>query len=77
MVGQSRTEFRLMDVAALASALVGPQMARAQLAVAAKIARMDAQTRQSVANLLDAAQQNLNRLANVAAGIGTQVDITA
>jgi hypothetical protein len=77
MVGQSRTEFRLMDVAALASALVGAQMARAQLAVAAKIARMDAQTGQSVANLLDAAQQNLNRLANVAAGIGTQVDITA
>ena len=77
MVGQSRTEFRLMDVASLASALVGAQMARAQLAVAAKIVRMDAQTGQSVANLLDAAQQNLNRLANVAAGIGTQVDITA
>jgi hypothetical protein len=66
-----------MDVAALAAALVGAQMARAQLAVAAKIARMDAQTGQSVADLLDAAQQNLNRLANVAAGVGTQVDITA
>jgi hypothetical protein len=38
---------------------------------------MDAQTGQSVANLLDAAQQNMNRLANVAAGVGTQVDITA
>ncbi|HEV3395708.1 MAG TPA: hypothetical protein VG100_06180 [Xanthobacteraceae bacterium] len=52
-------------------------MARVQLAVAARVARMDAQTGQSVANLIGAAEQNMNQLANLTAGIGTQVDITA
>jgi len=66
-----------MDTTSLAAALVAAQMAKVQLAVAAKMARMDAQSGQSVANLLSAAEQNMNRLANVAAGIGTQVDITA
>jgi len=66
-----------MDTASLAAALVAAQMAKVQLAVAAKMARLDAQSGQSVANLLSAAEQNMDRLANVAAGIGTQVDITA
>jgi hypothetical protein len=66
-----------MDTASLGAALVAAQMARVQLAVAARVARMDAQTGQSVANLIGAAEQNMNQLANVAAGIGTQVDITA
>lgn len=59
------------------ASLVAAQMARVQFAVAARMARMDAQSGQSVANLISAAEQNMNRLANVAAGIGTQVDITA
>ena len=66
-----------MDPASLAAALVTAQVARAQLAVATRLARMDAQSEQSVTNLISAAEQNMNRLANVAAGIGTQVDITA
>jgi hypothetical protein len=66
-----------MDTASLAAALVAAQMARVQLAMAARMARMQAQTGQSVANLINAAEQNMNRLANVAAGVGTQVDITA
>jgi hypothetical protein len=66
-----------MDTASLATALVAAQMARVQFAVAARMARMDAQSGQSVANLISAAEQNMNRLANVAAGIGTQVNITA
>jgi len=66
-----------MDTASLAAALVAAQMGKIQLAVAARMARMDAQSGQSVANLINAAEQNMNRLANVAAGIGTQVDITA
>jgi hypothetical protein len=70
-------EFRSMDVASLAAALVAAQMGRTQLAMAARMARMDAQSGQSVANLISAAEQNMNRLANTAAGIGTQVDITA
>jgi len=47
-----------------------------QLAVAAKILRMNAQAEQSVVQLIEAAQQNLDNLANVAAGIGTNLDIT-
>ena len=66
-----------MDVASLAAALVAAQMGRAQLAVAATMARMNAQSGQSVANLINSAEQNMNRLANVAAGVGTQVDISA
>jgi hypothetical protein len=66
-----------MDTASLAAALVAAQMGQIQLAVAARMARMDAQSGQSVANLISAAEQNMNRLANVAAGIGSQVDITA
>jgi hypothetical protein len=66
-----------MDTASLAAALVAAKMAQVQLAVAAKMARMDVQSGQSVANLISAAEQNMNRLANVAAGIGAQVDITA
>jgi hypothetical protein len=66
-----------MDTASLAAALVAAKMAQLQLAVAARMARMDAQTGQSVANVISSAEQNMNRLANVAAGIGTQVDITA
>jgi hypothetical protein len=70
-------DFAPMDTASLAAALVAAQMARAQLAVAARMARMDAQTGQSVADLIASAEQNMSRLANVAAGVGTQVDITA
>jgi hypothetical protein len=73
----ARVRVPLMDTASLAAALVAAQMARVQLALAARMARMDAQTGQSVATLIDAAEQNMNRLANVAAGVGTQVDITA
>jgi hypothetical protein len=37
---------------------------------------MNAQAENSVVQLIDVAQQNLNNLANVAAGIGTNIDIT-
>jgi hypothetical protein len=66
-----------MDPASLDAAFVVAQMARVQPAVVVKMARMDAQAGQSVANLIAAAEQNMNRLANVAAGVGTQVDIRA
>ena len=48
-----------------------------QLAVAARLARMDEDQNSSVAKLVDAAQQNFDPLANVAAGIGTSLDVTA
>ena len=66
-----------MDPASLAAALVAAQMANVQMAFAARMARMDAQQGQSVANLIASAEQNMNRVANLAPGVGTQVDITA
>jgi hypothetical protein len=38
--------------------------------------RMNADQVSSIANLIDAAAQNANRLANVASGIGGNLDIT-
>lgn len=48
-----------------------------QLAVAARLERMNADDASSVVKLIDAAQQNANSLANVAAGVGTNLDISA
>ena len=66
-----------MDPASIASAMVAARMGEVQLAVAAKFARMNADSQASVAKLLDAASQNAKQLANVAAGIGQNLDISA
>lgn len=66
-----------MDIASIAAALVGAQAAQLQTAVAAKMLRMNSDASADVAKLLDAAQQNFNRLANVAGGIGGNLDIAA
>jgi len=65
-----------VDAAALASAFAGAQTARVQLAVAAKMLRMNADAQAAVAQLLDAAQQNgANLAAATAAGLGGNLDI--
>jgi len=61
---------------ALASALIGAQIGRLQMAVAAKLLQINAQTAASAVKVIDAAEKNLDRLADVAAGIGTNLDIT-
>ena len=66
-----------MDVASIAAALVAAQAAQVQTAVAAKMLRMNADASADTAKLLQAAQQNFSRLANVASGIGGNLDITA
>ncbi len=66
-----------MDPSSLAAAFVGAQTSQLQTAVAAKMLKMNADAASNAAQLLDAASQNLNRLANVAAGIGNNLDITA
>jgi hypothetical protein len=66
-----------MDVAAIASALAAAQMGQIQLAVAAKMLRMDANQATSIAKLVDSATQNANQLASLAPGIGGNLDITA
>jgi hypothetical protein len=60
----------------LVSALIGARLGQAQLAVAAKMLQMEGVKSQSVVKLIDAAQQNMDRLANVAAGIGGNVDVS-
>ena len=65
-----------MDVASIAAAFIAAQAAQVQTAVAAKMARMNADQGENVARLLEAARQNMNPLANVAAGLGGNVDIT-
>jgi len=66
-----------MDSVALASAMVGAKAAQTQIAVAAEMMKMNADAAASIVQVLEAAQQNLSRLANVAAGVGGNVDISA
>lgn len=65
-----------MDPTSLASAFVGAQMSQAQMAVAAFMLRMNAQNSGSIVQVIDAAQQNMNNAANIAAGIGLNVNIS-
>jgi hypothetical protein len=65
-----------MDPTSLISAFIGAQTGMFQLAVAARLARLDQQSGASVAQLIDAAQQNFDPLANVAATIGTNLDVS-
>ena len=66
-----------MDAVSLVSALIGAQTGMMQLAVAARLARMNADQGANVAKLINAAQQSIDPLANVAAGIGTGLDVSA
>jgi len=66
-----------MDVSSLASALVGAQAGQLQAAIGVQILSMSAQQDAAVLQLLQSAQQSVNPLANVAAGIGGSLDISA
>lgn len=63
-----------MDPVSLATAFVGAQMGSTQMAVAAKMLRMNADNAASIVEVLNAAQRNIASLANVAAG---DLNITA
>jgi hypothetical protein len=65
-----------MDVGSIAAAFIAQQAAQLQMAAAAKMLRMNAQTGNDAAKLLEAAQQNLDGLANIASGVGDNLDIT-
>ena len=66
-----------MDVGSIAAAFIAQQAGQVQMAVAAKMLQMNAQSGNDVAKLLQAAQQNFDRLANVASGVGANLDISA
>ena len=63
-----------MDVGALAAAFAGASTARLQMAAAAKVMKMNADAAASVAQVLEAAQDNMKAL--VAEGIGGNLDIS-
>jgi hypothetical protein len=63
--------------AALASAFIGARIGEVQLAVAARMLRMNADAAQAAVKLVESAEANFDRLANVAAGIGTRLDVSA
>jgi hypothetical protein len=65
-----------MDLS-LVTAALGAQTGLTQLALAGSMLKMNTQNAASVVKLIDAAQQNMNSLANVAPGVGTNFDITA
>ena len=63
---------RSCDPTSLITALMGAQTGMMQLAVAARLMRMNADQGAAVVKLIDAAQQNIDPLANVAAGLGNE-----
>lgn len=66
-----------MDPVSLATAFVGAQMGSTQMAVAAKMLRMHADNAASIVEVLNVAQRNIASPANVAAGVGQNLNITA
>ena len=64
-------------IASIAAAFVAAQVGQLQQAAAAKMMQMNANASADTVKLLDAAQQNFSRLANVASGVGGNLDITA
>ncbi len=66
-----------MDPAAIAMALIAAQQGLQQTTIADKMLRMNADAYNSVVKLLDSGQQNFNSLANVASGVGANLNIAA
>ena len=64
-----------MDLS-LVTAALGAQTGLTQLALAGSMLKMNTQNAASVVKLIDAAQQTMNSLANVASGVGTNLDIS-
>jgi len=65
-----------MDVN-LISALLGAQAGATRLDLTLDFVRMNADSGQAIAQMVAAAAQNATSVANVAAGIGTNLDVTA
>jgi len=66
-----------MSPAAIATALLGSQMGQQQADFAMNMLRMKANAASSMAGMLANAVQNANSLANVAGGIGANLNISA
>jgi hypothetical protein len=72
------TEYGAMDMMSMVSSILGMQAGNTQTQVAATILQSNASAEKStVLTLLGAAQQNMASLANVGAGVGGNVNISA
>jgi hypothetical protein len=65
-----------LGLESLVSAFIAAQAGRLQIAAAGKMMRVSAESVDDAAKVLEAARQNFDRLANVAAGIGGNLDIS-
>lgn len=65
-----------MNVASIASAFIAAQASQVQTAAATKMMKMNADAAGEIVKVIEAAQDNLKTLANVAEGIGTKLDIS-
>jgi hypothetical protein len=66
-----------MDVGALATIYAGVQASKVQMAAAAKMMKMNAQAQASILQVLEAAQDNMQKVAAAtAAGVGGNLDIS-
>jgi hypothetical protein len=59
------------------SALLGAQAGNTRLDMGVQLLRMNADSERAIVQMISAAAQSANSLANVAAGTGTNLDITA
>jgi hypothetical protein len=67
-----------MDMMAMVTGLLAAQAGKVQMQVAATLLKSNADAEKSAAmTLLGAAQQNMSSLANLGAGIGGSLDMTA
>ena len=66
-----------MDPATLVAVMSGAQASSAQMIMAAKMLRMNADSAGMVAKIVESAQANLKSLANVANGVGKNINIVA
>jgi hypothetical protein len=65
-----------MNVASIASAFIAAQASQVQTAAAASMMKMNADAASGIVQVLEAAQDNMKSLANVAAGVGQNLDIS-
>ena len=65
-----------MDLSSLAAAMVGAQVGRVQMAAAARMMKMNTDNAAPIVQVIEAAQRNLDQLANAAAGLAQNLDIT-
>jgi hypothetical protein len=65
-----------MEVAALAAGLMAAKTGQIQTAVAAKMMKMNLDASKQVVQMLEAGNANLEKLSNLATGVGGALDIS-